>query len=79
MNFEHYVQNVRLEQAQQLLKNTGLSVLDIANMTGFSSSQYFCRVFQAALHTTPLRYRRAQIETITSKLDKRTRRKRRAT
>ena len=70
MNFEHYVQTVRLEQAKQLLKNTGLSVLDIATMTGFGSPQYFCRVFNAATHTTPLRYRRGQIAALTSTVSK---------
>jgi AraC-like DNA-binding protein len=77
MNFEHYVQAVRLEHAKQLLRNTGLTVLDIATMTGFGSSQYFCRVFRTVTRTTPLRFRRAQVAAFTSKVTKREQRSRR--
>jgi AraC-like DNA-binding protein len=76
MNFEHYVQTVRLEHAKQLLKNTGLSILDIATMTGFGSPQYFCRVFRSVTRTTPLRFRRATIAALTSKMTKREHRSR---
>jgi AraC-like DNA-binding protein len=57
--FERFVQSVRLERAKQLLANTGLGVGRVAEMTGFNSSAYFCRVFQRAAGTSPLAYRQA--------------------
>jgi AraC-like DNA-binding protein len=57
--FEDFVRAVRLERAKQLLANTGLGVGRVAEMSGFNSSAYFCRVFQRAAGNTPLAYRRA--------------------
>jgi AraC-like DNA-binding protein len=57
--FESFVQGVRLERAKQLLANTGLGVGRVAEMSGFNSSAYFCRVFQRATGTSPIAYRQA--------------------
>ena len=55
--FEHYLRRLRLERAQQLLTNTGLATARVAEMCGFRSSTYFCRVFHRATGLTPGAYR----------------------
>jgi AraC-like DNA-binding protein len=57
--FERFVQSVRLERAKQLLSNTGLGVGRVAEMSGFNSSAYFCRVFRRAVGKSPVGYREA--------------------
>ena len=47
------------KQAKGLLDNEGLSVTDIAFECGFSSSQYFNRMFKQSTERTPLEYRRS--------------------
>jgi AraC-like DNA-binding protein len=58
VTFEHYLRTLRLERAKRLLTDTGLDVEHIARLSGFSSAQYFCRVFRNAQRSTPLAYRR---------------------
>ncbi len=54
-----FLHTVRLEKAQALLRDTALSMTDIALSCGFSSSSYFGRLFQRQHHLTPRMYRRA--------------------
>jgi LacI family transcriptional regulator len=49
---------VRLERAKELLRETTLSVAQIAERVGYAESKYFIAVFHRAVGTTPLRYRR---------------------
>jgi AraC-like DNA-binding protein len=56
--FELYVRGLRLERAKQLLGDTGIAVGKVSEMSGFSSQQFFNRVFRQAVGTTPLAYRR---------------------
>ena len=51
--------NARLDEAQHLLRETNLSVSEIARQSGFSSSQYFCRVFRAVRGCAPAAVRGA--------------------
>ena len=59
MAFEDYVAKLRLERAGQLLADTDLAVTRVAELAGFGSAPYFCRVFRRARGVTPLEYRRA--------------------
>jgi AraC-like DNA-binding protein/mannose-6-phosphate isomerase-like protein (cupin superfamily) len=52
-----YLQRVRIEKAQELLRQTRKSVTQIALDTGFNSSQYFSTVFRRYTGHTPARYR----------------------
>ncbi len=47
----------RLDKAKQLLENTELPVAEIAARSGFSSAQYFCRVFKSNVGVPALLYR----------------------
>lgn len=53
-----YVVERRLDTAKRLLKESDLSVADVATATGFSSAGLFIRTFRTATGVTPLAYRR---------------------
>lgn len=44
---------VRVERAHQYLQQTGLSVAEVAALTGFSSGEYFSKVYRRAFDTLP--------------------------
>jgi transcriptional regulator GlxA family with amidase domain len=44
---------IRLDQASQLLRTTGLSVTDVAVASGFASGSHFARVFRRAFGHPP--------------------------
>jgi AraC-like DNA-binding protein len=52
-----YRQRLRLEKAQELLRDTRRTVTDIAFTMGFESSQHFSRVFRKYAGETPSDYR----------------------
>jgi AraC family carnitine catabolism transcriptional activator len=49
---------VRIEKAHQYLQQTNLSVTDVAALTGFSSVEYFSKVYRRAFATLPSEDRR---------------------
>jgi len=57
--FEKHLRGLRVERAQFLLASSALDVERVARLSGFGSSQYFCRVFRRATGLTPLGYRSA--------------------
>lgn len=52
-----YIKDMRLSVAARLLKETDLSIHDIASRTGFSSSKYFSASFKDRFGMLPGRYR----------------------
>lgn len=52
-----FVVSCRVERAQQLLRQTGLSVKEIARAAGYHSVQFFCRQFAAHTGTSPSSFR----------------------
>lgn len=56
-NFNHYVNDVRLERVAAMLAETDKSITDIAYDCGFQSQATFNRVFQSKYHMTPRAYR----------------------
>jgi AraC-like DNA-binding protein len=57
--FIEYLGALRLTRAKQLLSSTELGATRVAELTGYNSLGYFCRVFRRALGVTPLEYRQA--------------------
>lgn len=58
IGFNHYLQQLRLDQAIILLQEqTDLSIADIANVTGFQDANYFSRVFKKHFKCTAQEYR----------------------
>lgn len=53
-----YITHIRLNRACRLLKNTHLSVAEIALNVGYSSTNYFCRSFKKQLGITPTDYQK---------------------
>lgn len=53
-----YIISLRLKHAKELMKYPFLSLEECALQSGFSSLQYFCRVFKQATGTTPAAYRK---------------------
>ena len=52
-----YITGVRLERAEFMLKKTSLPVKEIAESCGFSSANYFAKVFLARYGKSPQKYR----------------------
>lgn len=53
----NYLILLRLQYACSLLKNSGLSISQIATDSGFNDANYFCRQFSKKLNVTPKEYR----------------------
>jgi len=53
-----YLNRIRLTNAARLLRNSDLSVLNIAMDCGFQNIPYFNRMFMGRYQMTPLQYRR---------------------
>jgi AraC-like DNA-binding protein len=54
------IMNTRLQRACVLLRTTEMNVADIADITGFSTPAYFCKVFRSNYGVTPLHYRQVE-------------------
>lgn len=52
-----YIQQVRMEQARELLKNPRLSLQSIAEHLGFSNANYFSKAFRRYWQVSPREYR----------------------
>ncbi len=55
-----YIRRIRIETACRLLATTPLEISRIAEMVGFSSSNYFAQIFRADTGMTPRQYRKSQ-------------------
>lgn len=56
--FIEYLNNIRIKEAQKLLKETRKSVMQISELTGFDSQTHFGRVFKGITGLSPLQYRK---------------------
>ena len=56
----NYMISKRIEESKYLLAETDLSISQISQLLGFSSSSYFSQVFRKTQATTPLEYRQSQ-------------------
>ena len=52
-----YKLNCQIEEACNLLKISDMSIIDIAQMTGFNHSAYFTKMFKKIVKVTPKEYR----------------------
>lgn len=58
VNFSNYVEEVRIEKAKGLLKNTSMSIGEIATATGYGSTNSFSRAFKRVTGDSASEYRR---------------------
>ncbi len=56
-NFSHYLREVRISKAKELLARTDLTTTQIAEETGFNDYRYFSNQFKREVGTTPTGYR----------------------
>lgn len=56
--FQEYLTQTRLRAAEELLRETSLSMQEVAKMCGFSGSNYFGDVFRRWQGVSPTEYRR---------------------
>jgi two-component system response regulator YesN len=55
---EAYIRERRILKAQQLLRDTSMSIKEIAGSVGFSTPEYFSRVFSRYLGQSPTAFRK---------------------
>lgn len=51
-----FIRSIRLKRAAQLLKDSDLSIKEIADMTGFNSTRYFAKCFKEMFGVLPSEY-----------------------
>lgn len=56
-NFIDYLTQVRVEKSKRLLSDTGFNMYDISQMVGYSTPNYFSKVFKASTGMTPKQWR----------------------
>jgi len=56
-NFSDYITQIRMKKASELLKNSDLSVDDIARKIGYEDYYYFNKVFKSCFGVTPYKYK----------------------
>ena len=54
-----YLLQLRMDEAKKMLRETTLSIDEIASKTGYADSSYFTKVFRKAMGMTPSRYRQS--------------------
>ena len=59
INFSSYVGSVRIDKAKEMLKQTNMSVGDIALATGYYSANSFCRAFKRVTGLSTTEYRKS--------------------
>jgi YesN/AraC family two-component response regulator len=60
VNFNTYVNQVRVDAAKKLLLNEAVPLVDIASQAGFDGQSYFSKVFKKMTGMTPGRYRESR-------------------
>ena len=58
-SFTEYLNNVRIKEARNYLEKTDMSILHIAQATGFDGNTHFGRVFKKIVGVSPLSYRKS--------------------
>jgi two-component system response regulator YesN len=58
ISFSAYINRLRVEQAQKLLLNTSLPIIEVAGLVGFDEQSYFSKVFKSVTHLSPGQYRK---------------------
>ena len=64
-----YIRELRLSKAASLIKETDLTISEIAYKVGFSSQSYFNKVFRKRYGTTPSEYKTQKEEDPENKID----------
>lgn len=60
--FIEYLNGYRLTMAERLLRSSDLSVLEVAQQSGFDNLSYFNRIFKKKYENSPGKYRGSTIK-----------------
>ncbi|WP_310605427.1 AraC family transcriptional regulator [Anaerosporobacter sp.] len=58
MNFNDYINHIRLKEAEKLLVSTELNITEISNQVGFNTTSYFIKLFKQNKGTSPKQYQK---------------------
>ena len=61
ISYSRFITKLRMEKAQLLLRNEALTVLEVAELTGYSDYYYFNKLFKKHFGITPTRYRKESL------------------
>ncbi len=59
-NFVEFLNNVRIKEAQRLLRKTNLNITEISNKSGYNSLTHFGRIFKSNTGLSPSKYRKLE-------------------
>ncbi|WP_153722858.1 helix-turn-helix domain-containing protein [Sporosarcina cascadiensis] len=62
-SFSYYLTERRMKKAKHLLEDLNMTIYEVAESVGYSSSQYFSRVFKNHVDMTPTAYRNSVLST----------------
>lgn len=62
VSVKEYIERSRMARAENLLRDSQLSITEIAAICGYSEKRHFHRAFAAVHQTTPLQFRRQTME-----------------
>ena len=60
--YSKYLEDLRLKEAKKLLRTTNMPASEIAELVGFSSQNYFTKVFKNRVGISPIKYRTSPTE-----------------
>jgi two-component system response regulator YesN len=60
MNFNTYLNHIRIQMSKKLLADTSISIVDISNIVGFEDQSYFSKVFKKITGQSPKKYRESR-------------------
>lgn len=52
-----YIKKVRMDKAEELLRETNMKINDICKAVGYTNLSYFCKTFRNEYGVTPEKYR----------------------
>lgn len=61
INFLDYLNQCRIEEARNLLRDIQLNINDISELSGFHNTKYFSKIFKKSVGITPSEYRRRHL------------------
>jgi len=57
VNFNAYLNYVRIEMSKKLLLDPSISMVEVSNLVGFEDQSYFSKVFKKMTGISPKKYR----------------------
>jgi len=57
ISLQKYITTFRMEQAERLVRETSMKIVDISRSVGYANQSYFCAIFRNHYGKTPQKYR----------------------